>query len=39
LIPLMIVLALPGFVLWGVSYLMYNKVKAKKSGVAEPLID
>jgi hypothetical protein len=39
MIPLMIVLALPGFVLWGVSYLLYNKVKAKKSYVAEPLID
>jgi hypothetical protein len=34
MIPLMIVLALPGFVLWGLSYLLYNKVKAKKSSSA-----
>ncbi|MDR0935279.1 MAG: hypothetical protein LBM98_01200 [Oscillospiraceae bacterium] len=39
MISLMIVLALPGFVLWGLSYLLYNKVKVKKSNVAEPLID
>jgi hypothetical protein len=39
MIPLMIVLALPGFVLCGVSYLLYNKVKAKKSSSVEPLID
>ncbi|MDR0906322.1 MAG: hypothetical protein LBN00_09175 [Oscillospiraceae bacterium] len=39
MIPLMIVLALPGFILWGAAYLLYNKFKARKSAAAEPLID
>jgi hypothetical protein len=39
MIPLMLVLALPGFVLCGVAYLLYNKVKAKKCTSVEPLID
>ncbi|MDR0838901.1 MAG: hypothetical protein LBN99_04590 [Oscillospiraceae bacterium] len=39
MIPLMIVLALPGFILWGLAYMLYNRFKAKKSAAAEPLID
>jgi hypothetical protein len=39
MIPLMIMLALPGFILWGLSYLLYNKVKTKKISSVEPLID
>jgi hypothetical protein len=39
MIPLMIVLAVPGFIGWGVSYMLYNKLKAKKSAATEPLID
>ncbi|MDR0884993.1 MAG: hypothetical protein LBN22_01275 [Clostridiales Family XIII bacterium] len=35
----MIVLALPGFAAWGLSYLLYGRVKAKKSAVAESFID
>jgi hypothetical protein len=39
MIPLMIILALPGFVAWGLSYLLYGKVKARKTAGVEPLID
>jgi hypothetical protein len=39
MIPLMIILALPGFIAWGLSYLLYGKVKAKKAAAVEPLID
>jgi hypothetical protein len=39
MIPLMIVLALPGFVLWGAAYLLYGRFRAKKTAAAEPLID
>jgi hypothetical protein len=39
IVPLMIILALPGFVAWGLAYFLYGKYKAKKSAVAEPLID
>jgi hypothetical protein len=39
MIPLMIVLALPGFICWGLSYMIYNKFAAKKSAATEPLID
>jgi hypothetical protein len=35
----MIILALPGFIAWGLSYLLYGKVKAKKTAAVEPLID
>jgi hypothetical protein len=39
MIPLMIILALPGFVAWGVAYMLYTKLRARKSAAAEPLID
>jgi hypothetical protein len=39
MIPLMIILALPGFVAWGLSYLLYGKVKSKKTADVEPIID
>jgi hypothetical protein len=38
-IPLMIILALPGFVGWGVAYMLYGKLKSKKTSATDPLID
>jgi hypothetical protein len=38
-VPLMIILALPGFIACGLAYLLYGKVKAKKTAAVEPLID
>lgn len=39
LIPLMVILAIPGFILWGVAYFAYNKVKKNKAAWNAPLID
>jgi hypothetical protein len=39
MVPLMIILALPGFIACGLAYLLYGKVKAKKTATIEPLID
>jgi hypothetical protein len=39
MIPLMIILAFPGFIAWGLSYLLYGRLKAQKTTSVEPLID
>ena len=39
LIPLMIVLAVPAFAGWGLSYFFYNKMKAKQTQAVAPLIE
>ena len=39
MIPLMVVLAVPGFVGWFLPYLIYKKIAAIKSAAAEPLIE
>jgi hypothetical protein len=39
MIPLMIILALPGFVGWALPYFLYRKIKAKRETVAAGLID
>lgn len=39
MIPLMIILAVPAFVGWGVAYLIYNKIRAKRAQAVTPLIE
>lgn len=39
MIPLMIVMAVPGFILWGVAYLAYLRVGKSKAAKNAPLID
>lgn len=39
LLPLMIVLAVPGFIGWGTAYFCYKKALAKKTAAVEPLIE
>ena len=39
MIPLMIILAIPGFIGWGLPYLLYKKIKAQKSAMIVPLIE
>jgi hypothetical protein len=39
MVLLMIILALPGFIGWALSYFLYKKIKAKRETVAAGLID
>jgi len=39
MIPLMIVLAIPGFIGWGLPYLLYKKILDKKSKAVSPMIE
>lgn len=39
MIPLCVVLAVPGFIGWGVSYLAYLKIKRNKTEKINPIID
>lgn len=39
MIPLMIILAIPGFIGWFLSYYFYKKIKVKRSTVVIPLIE
>jgi hypothetical protein len=39
MVLLMVILAVPGFLGWGLSYLFYRRVSAKKSATVAPLID
>ena len=38
-IGLMVLLAIPGFVLWGAAYFSYNKVKKQRIKKVDPLIE
>ena len=39
LIPLMVILAIPGFIGWGLPYMLYKRIVAKRSAVVIPLIE
>ena len=39
MIPLMIILAVPGFIGWALPYILYKKIKAKKNAKVIPLIE
>ena len=39
MIPLMIILAIPGFIGWGLPYMLYKKGIAKRSATVMPLIE
>lgn len=39
MIPLCVILAVPGFVAWGVSYLAYLRIKKNKTEKVTPMID
>ena len=39
MIPLMIILAIPGFIGWGLPYMLYKSMKATKSKTVMPLIE
>jgi len=39
MIPLMIILAIPGFIGWYLPYMLYKRIKAKKSATVLPLIE
>jgi hypothetical protein len=39
MIPLMIILAVPGFIGWFLPYMLYKKIKAKRSATVASLVD
>ena len=39
MIPLMVILAIPGFIGWFLSYILYKKIMAKKSSAVMPLVE
>ena len=39
MIPLMIILAIPGFIGWYLPYMLYKKIRAKKNSAVMPLVE
>jgi predicted Co/Zn/Cd cation transporter (cation efflux family) len=39
MIPLMIALAVPGFICWFIPYQIYKKIRAKRNAKVTPLIE